>query len=111
MKYSWGGVWNPELKRVEVFQMRSLPFGATASVAAFLRVSRALRTLGTRMGRLVWTSFFDDFIALSRQEDAQSADLLDLIQKDAGFHRGLQCIGCVCRLAACAERRDSYWKH
>ena len=106
LKYSWGGVWNPELKRVEVFQMRSLPFGATASVAAFLRASRALRTLGTRMGLLVWTSFFDDFIVVSRPEDARSAELTvkfifdalgwDLSadpEKDAGFAEVFNALG------------------
>ena len=76
LKYSWGGVWNPKQGRAEVFQMKSLPFGATASVAAFLRVSRSLRTLGTRLGHLVWTSFFDDFIIVSRPEDSQSAEMM-----------------------------------
>ena len=76
LKYSWGGVWNPKQGRAEIFQMRSLPFGATSSVAAFLRVSRSLRTLGTRLGHLVWTSFFDDFIIISRPEDSQSAEMM-----------------------------------
>eukprot|EP00435_Cladocopium_sp_Y103_P009729 s2400_g2.t1 len=47
----------------------------TASVASFLRVSRALKELGIRGGALMWSSFFDDFICITRPEDAVSADM------------------------------------
>ena len=73
LRFSWIGVWNPLEQRVFIFQMRSLPFGAVASVSAFLRMSRALRELGTRGGSLVWSSFFDDFIALTSPSNIDSA--------------------------------------
>lgn len=38
-------------------------------------MSRAVRVLGTRGPLLAWTVFFDDFVCLSRPEDAASADL------------------------------------
>ena len=55
--------------------MRGLPFGGTASVASFLRVSRALKELGIRGAALLWSSFFDDFICIARPEDADSAHM------------------------------------
>lgn len=58
-----------------VFSMESLPFGATAAVAAFLRISRSIKHLGTTLGMLSWTSFYDDFICISRPEDVQSTDM------------------------------------
>eukprot|EP00435_Cladocopium_sp_Y103_P075041 s103_g53.t1 len=74
-KFSWIAVWSPEHERVQLFRMKGLPFGGTASVASFLRVSRALKELGIRGGALMWSSFFDDFICISRPEDAESADM------------------------------------
>ena len=55
--------------------MKGLPFGGTASVASFLRVSRSLKELGIRGPALLWSSFFDDFICISKPEDAASADM------------------------------------
>eukprot|EP00435_Cladocopium_sp_Y103_P036446 s2670_g9.t1 len=74
-KFSWISVWSPEHECVKLFRMKGLPFGGTASVAAFLRVSRALKELGIRGGALMWSSFFDDFICITRPEDAGSADM------------------------------------
>ena len=44
-------------------------------MAAFLRISRAIKFLGTTLGLLSWTAFYDDFICVSRPEDAQSTDM------------------------------------
>ena len=62
---SWVAVWCPEEGRVKLFRMKGLPFGGTASVASFLRMSRALRELGVRGAALAWSSFFDDFVCVS----------------------------------------------
>jgi hypothetical protein len=43
-----------------------LPFGAVRSVHSFLRLSRAIWWLGTVGCKLMWTSFYDDFISYSR---------------------------------------------
>ena len=71
---SWVAVWNPELKRPQVFQMDSLPFGATGSVAAFLRVSQALKVLGTAGPAIVWSAFYDNFICICKKGDEQAVD-------------------------------------
>ena len=42
-----------------------LTFGATGSVAGFLRVSNAIRYLGIRALRVPWLAYFDDFPVLS----------------------------------------------
>eukprot|EP00435_Cladocopium_sp_Y103_P049206 s4628_g14.t1 len=54
--------------------MRTMPFGATASVAAFLRLSQAIKTLGIVGGGLVWTSFHDDFVCVCRKGTEQQTD-------------------------------------
>ena len=74
-RLGWIAVWSPEHQAPMVFSMDSLPFGATAAVAAFLRISRAIKFLGTTLGLLSWTAFYDDFICISRPEDAQSTDM------------------------------------
>ena len=74
-KFAWIAVWTPELQRVQLFRMRGLPFGGTASVASFLRMSRSLKELGIRGASLVWSSFFDDFVCVCRPEDVESTDM------------------------------------
>lgn len=54
-----------------VFDVLALPFGATGSVSAFLRISAALHYIGLHMG-ILWTSFFDDFTAVCPAADAES---------------------------------------
>ena len=46
--------------------VNSLPFGATGSVCAFLRVACALWRIGLVLLKLVWSSFFDDFSNVTR---------------------------------------------
>ena len=50
---------------VAYFKVLALPFGATGSVAAFLRVSSAIAFIGTKGLAIPWSVFFDDFTALS----------------------------------------------
>ena len=57
-------LWNPPKRRVDCFIMKVLPFGATASVHHFLRVSAFLQAIGRFLG-LIWSAFFDDFVVLS----------------------------------------------
>lgn len=75
LRLGWVAAWSPDDSSPMIFQMESLPFGATAAVAAFLRVSKAIKVLGTALGKLAWTSFYDDFICICKPEDAESTDL------------------------------------
>ena len=67
-----------------MYGLNSLPFGATGSVAGFLRVSTALFHILT-LGLGIWTgTFFDDFPVISRSDIATSTEqhvalLLDLL--------------------------------
>lgn len=74
----------PNQKCCRVFGLNALPFGATGSVAGFLRVSTAIFHLLT-VGLKVWAgTFFDDFPVLSRTDVAEHTEahvalLLDLL--------------------------------
>ena len=64
-------VYNPGKKRAGIFGQYVLPFGACSSVHGFCRTSFGLWTIGSRLLKLFWTVYFDDFIlfetpALSR---------------------------------------------
>ena len=71
---AWVAVWNPFANSAQVFQMETLPFGATASVAAFLRAAEALKFLGRAELAFAWCSFFDDFICACNEQDADATD-------------------------------------
>ena len=52
---------------ISFYDVLALPFGATGSVAAFLRISAAIAYVGKVGLRLAWTSYFDDFTTLAPQ--------------------------------------------
>ena len=54
----------PDDGEVYFFEAVALPFGAVSSVLAFNRVARSLRTILSRLFKLVVTNFFDDFCQL-----------------------------------------------
>ena len=76
-------VYNPHEQSTELYQQYSLPFGARASVIAFIRCARMIQWLALRLG-IVSTSYFDDFVVLSRHDTASNTErsfacLLDLL--------------------------------
>ena len=66
-------VFCPETKQPSLFQLKCLPFGATASVSHFLRAAYSLWFLGCASGLLIWTSYFDDFWCMSPPNLSPSA--------------------------------------
>ena len=56
-----------------VLLVNSLPFGATGSVAAFLRISMFLWYVGMAGLKLAWTAFYDDYTLISREDCAKNA--------------------------------------
>ena len=74
LKFAWISVWSPPDQGPRLFRMESMPFGATASVGAFLRLSQALKCLGITRAALVWSSFYDDFVCVC---PASAADQVD----------------------------------
>ena len=74
---------NPADKQCMCFESRVLPFGATASVVHFNRISRLLQAVGFKCG-LLWSSYFDDYPMITTKALAQSSmnvatTLLDLL--------------------------------
>ena len=63
----------PTDKEVYFFEAVALPFGAISSVLAFNRVARSMRTILSRLFKLVVTNFFDDFCQLEVDQLQSSA--------------------------------------
>ena len=71
----------------KVYKINALPFGASGSVAGFLRISAALACIGQVCLGFWWSSFFDDFptltaSSLADQCKAQVHLLFDLLGID-----------------------------
>ena len=64
-EHGYVAVYCPQEQTSVFFQSLVLPFGATRSVHAFLRLSRAVWWLGVKLLSIVWTNFYDDFIVFS----------------------------------------------
>ena len=69
-------VYNPTEKKAEIFQQKVLPFGSVASVTAFLRVAHGIWKVGARLLRLMWTSYFDDFLSVTTSETSRHTDVI-----------------------------------
>ena len=83
---SWISVWDPTKGRPSIFRMASMPFGATASVGAFLRISQAIKCIGISLCGLVWSSFLDDFVCVCREgTQVQTDRMVRLLFKSLGW--------------------------
>ena len=71
--FSYFCIYNCELGKPEVYQLRTLPFGATHSVYSFLRLARMLYTICTRELFLLTTNFYDDYILASLPNSTESS--------------------------------------
>eukprot|EP00435_Cladocopium_sp_Y103_P033867 s2763_g8.t1 len=76
-------VFCPEDRKTYCFQQYSLPFGAKASVVAFLRCARMIQWLAHKLD-LVVSCYFDDYVCLAPSILAPSSEkafatLLDLL--------------------------------
>ena len=72
---SYIAVYDPSSGSAKIFSMRALPFGASRSVYAFLRVAHSLWWLGCTAMKFLWSSFFDDFITLSRKSEVDAMSI------------------------------------
>ena len=72
-KYAYFSLYNVQRGRVEIYRLRTMPFGATHCVYSFLRLARALYAIATRGLFLMCTNFYDDFVLASRASLCESA--------------------------------------
>ena len=88
LKYAFFSVYNHELGEPQVYQLVTLPFGATHSVYSFLRLSRMLYSVATRCLFLLTTNFYDDCILASRPALADSSSSsMELVFMLTGWQR------------------------
>ena len=64
-------LWDVEHRKPACFLMRTLPFGAAASVHHFLRISSFIHAVGLYAG-LCWGAYFDDFPLMCNVANKQS---------------------------------------
>ena len=64
-------ILEPKTETPHFFTMNTLPFGASASVLHFNRVSNLLWALGCKLG-IIWSSYYDDFPLLCPSSLEQS---------------------------------------
>lgn len=69
-------VYCPSSNRAEIYQQKVLPFGSVASVTAFLRVAHGIWKIGSKLLKLTWSSYFDDFFSVTPSELARHTDLV-----------------------------------
>ena len=65
--------------KVNFYDVLALPFGATGSVAAVLRLAASIAFIGVKCLHLVWTLFFDDFTPLVNNTTTCAAGLFKLL--------------------------------
>ena len=73
LKFAYFSIYNCETDQVEVYRLKTLPFGATHSVYNFLRLARMLYTIMVRGLFLLTANFYDDFILASPPQLRDSA--------------------------------------
>ena len=71
---AWISVWDPDRGAPSFFRMHTMPFGASSSVAAFLRASQAIKAIGIACACLVWTSFYDDYVCICPEGTEKQTD-------------------------------------
>ena len=64
--FGYIAVFHPASGESKFFQALVLPFGAIRSVHSFLRCARALWYFGLVKLKILWSSFYDDYVTLSR---------------------------------------------
>ena len=71
---SYLAAYDPSTGTAKIFKQSVLPFGSTASVTAFLRVSLAIWKVGASLLKLMWWAYFDDCLCLARQSESRYVD-------------------------------------
>ena len=68
-------VYNPTTGTPEVYQQAVIPFGSVASVTAFARCAMGIWLIGSSLLKLIWSSYFDDFLTLTTESLSRHAEI------------------------------------
>ena len=91
LKVAFVSVFNPSTRRQKIFQLRAVPFGATRSVYAFLRVAHSIWYLGVRALGLMWTCFFDDYLTFANESHCSNTDqTVDILFRLLGWKYAIE---------------------
>ena len=71
---SYLAVYDPQTRKTLVYGQYVLPFGACASVHAFCRTSYAMWKVGIRGLKILWSTYFDDYVVFCREEEHQHVE-------------------------------------
>ena len=74
LKWARLAVFCPADRQTHCFQQFSLPFGAKASVVAFLRCARLIQWLGLQLSLMV-TCYFDDYVCVSSPQLSKNSEM------------------------------------
>ena len=87
LRFAFVAVYNPESKAPEIYQLLAAPFGATRSVYSFPRISHAIWFTGVKALHIVWSCFFDDFVAFCMQQnEANTETTVELLFRLLGWN-------------------------
>ena len=103
----------------ELFGQYVLPFGACASVHGFCRTSFGLWIIGTRLLKLFWTVYFDDYIVFEERALSKHCEFVistffkmlgwaTSVDKENDFSSSLKALGLVIDLSEVKLLRVSF---
>ena len=85
-KYSYIACYNPHDHRCCIHSLSSMPFGAVASVYAFLRTALLLNRIASELLFIPLTSYFDDFVLISKSDiPTSTGNCFAMMMKIFGF--------------------------
>ncbi|CAE7198911.1 unnamed protein product [Symbiodinium sp. CCMP2592] len=75
-KDSFFVIFCPRTRKHVIYKQRVMPFGAKASVTAFIRCAFGIWRLGVKMFALVWSFYFDDFLSACKPEERRHVEVV-----------------------------------
>ncbi|CAE7770088.1 unnamed protein product [Symbiodinium sp. CCMP2592] len=75
-KDSFFVIYCPRTRKHVIYKQRVMPFGAKASVTAFIRCAFGIWRLGVKMFALVWSFYFDDFLSACKPEERRHVEVV-----------------------------------
>ena len=75
LNHNYIAVYNPEIGAAQVFGQVVLPFGSRQSVHGFCRAALAVWAVATRLFKVHWSVYFDDYVVVETKEMAQLCNL------------------------------------